>query len=140
MSNNTIEQIELPRTLINQLMTHAQSGNTNEVCGLIASHNGVPVKTYPVANIATTPGERFEMEPQALIATIKEMRTQDEEIYAIYHSHPASPASPSQRDIDEFNYPEALSLIISLDNQGVLEMRAYRMLSDHAVEIAIEVE
>jgi len=139
MSKNTSEQIKLPRTLINQLMTHAQSREGEEVCGFIANRNGAPVKTYPVANIATPADKRFEMEPRAQVDTIREMREQGEEIFAIYHSHPSSPAAPSQRDIDEFSYPEALSLIISLDTKGVLEMRAFRMATDHAIEIAVEV-
>ncbi len=140
ISKNVTEQIKLPRTLINQLMTHAQSREGEEVCGFIASRNGVPLKTYPVANIATPVAKRFEMEPQAQIDAIKNMREQDEEIFAIYHSHPSSPAAPSQRDIDEFSYPEALSLIISLNTKGVLEMRAFRMAIDHVVEVALEVE
>lgn len=138
MSKNTNEQIKLPRTLINQLMTHAQSREGEEVCGFIASRHGVPVKTYPVANIATPADKRFEMEPRVQIDAIREMREQDEDIFAIYHSHPTSPAAPSQQDIDEFSYPEALSLIISLNTKGVLEIRAYRMLADGAIEVTIE--
>ena len=138
MTKENIEQIKLPRTLINQLMTHAQGGNENEVCGFISSLNGEPVKTYPIINVATQRDKRFEMEPSAQIGAIKNMREEGEEIFAIYHSHPTSSAAPSQIDIDEFSYPEALSLIISLNTQGVLEMRAYRMLSCHAIEVAIE--
>ncbi len=138
MSHNSVEQIKLPRTLINQLMTHAQSDDKKEVCGFIASRHGLPVKIYPIANIATPAEKLFEMEPRALIDAIKKMRQLDEEIFAIYHSHPSSPAAPSKRDIDEFSYPEALSLIISLNTKGVLEMRAYRMATDHASEVTIE--
>jgi len=140
MPHSKTEQISLPRTLINQLLTHAQSGKGDEVCGFIASRNGKPIKTYPIANIATPADKRFEMEPRAQIGAIQIMREQDEEIFAIYHSHPTSAAAPSQSDIDEFSYPEALSLIISLNTRGVLEMRIYRMMSDHAVEVAIAVE
>ncbi len=135
---NITEQIKLPRTLINQLMTHSQSREGEEVCGFIASRNGVPVKTYPVTNIATPVTNRFEMEPRAQIDTIRKMREQGEEIFAIYHSHPTSPAAPSQQDINEFSYPEALSLIISLNTKGVLEIRAYRMLANGAIEVTIE--
>jgi len=138
MSHNTIEQIKLSRTLINQLMTHAQSGNEKEVCGFIASRNGAPTKTYPITNIASRADSRFEMEPREQISAIKEMREQGEEIFAIYHSHPTSPAVPSKIDIDEYSYPEVLSLIISLNTPGVMEMRAFRMEKDHPVNVAIK--
>ncbi len=138
MTHHKIEQISLPRTLINQLLTHAQNGNGDEVCGFIASRDGKAVKTYPVPNIATPADKRFEMEPSAQIEAIKIMREQSEEIFAIYHSHPTSAAVPSQADIVEFNYPDARCIIISLNIQGVLEIRAYRIIESQVIEVAIE--
>ena len=138
MSSNTLEKLVLPRTLINQLLTHAQRGDENEVCGFIASRGGKPTRTYAIKNVAMQATRRFEMEPAAQIRAIKEMREQGEALFAIYHSHPTSPAAPSQIDIDEFSYPDALSLIISLSTQGVLEIRAYRMMKNCATEVAIE--
>lgn len=139
MTQNKTEQISLPRTLINQLLTHAQSGNGDEVCGFISSKAHQPIQTYPIPNIATAANKRFEMEPSAQIDAIKIMREQDEEIFAIYHSHPTSSPTPSQVDIDEFNYPDALCIIISLDTQGVLEIRAYRIIKNHVHEVTTEV-
>lgn len=138
MTHHKTEQLSLPRTLINQLLTHAQRGNGDEVCGFIASRSGKPVKAYPVPNIAIPADKRFEMEPSAQINAIKNMREQSEEIFAIYHSHPTSAAVPSQTDIVEFNYPEALCIIISLNTQGVLEIRAYRIIKNQVIEVSIE--
>jgi len=138
MPHHKTAQISLPRTLINQLLTHAQSGNGDEVCGFIAGQGGEPVKTYPVPNIATPADKRFEMEPSAQVDAIKIMREQGEDIFAIYHSHPTSEATPSQTDIAEFNYPEALCMIISLNIQGVLEIRAYRIEKEQVFEVTIE--
>jgi len=138
MTHNKTEHISLPRTLINQLLTHAQNGNGDEVCGFIASLSGKPVKTYPVPNIATPADKQFEMKPSAQIGAIKIMREQNEDIFAIYHSHPTSAAIPSQTDIAEFNYPEALCVIISLNIQGVLEIRAYRIIKNQVIEVSIE--
>jgi proteasome lid subunit RPN8/RPN11 len=49
------------------------------------------------------------------------------ELTAIYHSHPHSPAFPSQRDIDHAFYPDVLILIISLMDQEVPEIRAFQI-------------
>ncbi len=138
MTHHKTEQISLSRALINQLLTHAQSGNGNEVCGFIASLSGKPVNTYPVPNIATPADKQFEMEPSAQIGAIKIMRERSEDIFAIYHSHPTSAATPSPTDIVEFNYPEALCIIISLNIQGVLEIRAYRIIQSQVIEVSIK--
>jgi len=67
------------------------------------------------------------MEPQAQIDTLRCMRERDETLFAIYHSHPDTPPSPSALDLEQPGYPEALYLIISLNTRGVLEMRGWRL-------------
>ena len=65
------------------------------------------------------------------------MREQQEELFAIYHSHPTAPAEPSATDLEMANYPDALYLIISLNTKGVLEMRGFR-LNRHKVVSEVE--
>ncbi len=129
----------LPRPLVNQLLTQAQNSPETEVCGLISSRNGQPVKVYPVANIASEPGRLFQMDPEGLIDAMRRIREQDEELFAIYHSHPHSPAVPSATDLQQAEYPDALYLIISLDTKGVLEMRGYRLNNSTLEEIKLEI-
>jgi proteasome lid subunit RPN8/RPN11 len=123
----------LPRTLVNQLLRHAQQAPESEVCGLIGARGGQPQSVYPVANVADEPDHLFAMDPAAQIAAMRQMREQDEALFAIYHSHPHAPAEPSLRDVQQAAYPEALYLIISLNTKGVLELRAFR-LADQAIE------
>ena len=65
------------------------------------------------------------------------MRDQGEELFAIYHSHPTSPAIPSAVDLEQAVYPAALYLIISLNTKGLLEMRGFRIDDRKAVEIPL---
>ena len=125
--------IQLPRTLINKILTQAQSSEEDEVCGLISGKNDTATRVYPVKNIAEEADHLFDMDPKAQIDAMREMRNQGEELFAIYHSHPHAPAVPSATDIQQAAYPEALYLIVSLDTQGVLEMRGFH-LRDHEVE------
>lgn len=120
-------EITLPRSLINQLLHHAQQSPESEVCGLIGARDGEPVRCYPIANVATTPQRLFAMDPSEQIAALRHMRERDETLFAIYHSHPHSPPRPSATDLAEANYPEALYLIISLQTRGVLEMQGFRL-------------
>lgn len=123
----------LPRTLVNQLLTHAQHSPEVEVCGLVGRTSEGQYKVYPVANVASESDHLFAMEPKQQIDVMRRMRDNDEELFAIYHSHPHAPAEPSLRDLEEAAYPEALYLIISLNTKGVLEMRGFRL---HDGEVA----
>ncbi len=132
--------ITLPRTLANRLLTLAQSQSQAEVCGLIGRTDDNLYQVYPVENIASNPEQVFEMAPQQQIDAFRQMREQQQTLFAIYHSHPHSPASPSRKDLDEAGYDSALNLIISLDTTGVLDMRGYYYQDDRAcpVDLAID--
>jgi proteasome lid subunit RPN8/RPN11 len=56
---------------------------------------------------------------------------------AIYHSHPDAPALPSLTDIAQHEYPGLLYLIVSLDTEGVLEMRGFRIRDGAVQEIGV---
>ncbi|MFO7593376.1 MAG: M67 family metallopeptidase [Pseudomonadota bacterium] len=119
--------VTLPRELINRLLGHAQHSPEAEVCGLIAREANDSFKVYPVDNVAQERDHLFAMDPKGQIDAMRQMRENGEELFAIYHSHPHSPAEPSLRDLQEAAYPEALYLIISLNTKGVLEMRGFRL-------------
>ena len=131
--------IRIPRTIVNQILSHAQRSPECEVCGLISAADGEPKRVYPVANAASRPGELFRMDPKGQIDAMRSMREADETLFAIYHSHPCAPAMPSARDLEEISYPEVLYLIVSLDTQGVLEMRGFRLNAGRARDAELEV-
>lgn len=122
-----MQEIRISRKLATQLLHHAQTFPGQEVCGLIGGKNGIPTSWYAIDNVAEQPRRRFALEPVQQIAALKKMREDGEQLFAIYHSHPAAPAAPSRVDIELNAYPEAYYLIISLSTKGVLEMRAFRM-------------
>ena len=127
------ELVRLPRRLVNQLLHLAQISPDREVCGLIGGHRGLPATCYPVTNIATAPSIRYELDPREQIEAMRRMRERDEVLFAIYHSHPTSPAEPSSSDAISATYPDALYLIISLNFKGVLEMRGFRLDADRPI-------
>lgn len=130
--------IHLPRQIVNQILSHVQAHEDREVCGLIASRDGLPYRCHTIHNIADQPAVRFVMDPAEQIAALRKMREAGEELFAIYHSHPDTPARPSKTDLQEAGYPEALYLIVSLSTQGVLEMRGYTIRDGQVTETALE--
>ena len=131
------EQIQIPRKITNQLLHLAQISPDLEICGLIGSKNGLPSSCYPVKNSAEQPQQRFQLDAAQQISAMAKMRDQGEQLFAIYHSHPAAPATPSNTDLELAPYPEALYLIISLNTKGILEMRGFKIAHHSAQEIAL---
>jgi proteasome lid subunit RPN8/RPN11 len=123
----TSPDIQIPRKITNQLLHLAQISPDFEVCGLIGGKNGLPTRCYPIKNVAELPQQRFLLDAGQQISAMAKMRELGEELFAIYHSHPTSPAQPSPHDLEQAAYPEALYLIISLNTKGILEMRGFKI-------------
>ncbi len=130
--------IRLPRSIVNRILERAQASPDEEVCGLLGTRGGRITTDYPVDNVAGDPSHRYVMDPAGQIAAMRTMRERGETLFAIYHSHPSGPASPSATDVAEANYPDAVYLIVSLDTRGVLELRAYRLDRDGAEEYPLD--
>jgi proteasome lid subunit RPN8/RPN11 len=131
------EAIKISRKLTNQLLHQAQISPDHEICGLIGSCENIPTTCYPIDNIAENPAQRFLLEPKQQIAAMAAMREHKQQLFAIYHSHPSSPATPSATDIEMAAYPETLYLIISLNTKGVLELRGFRLAQNPPEEVEL---
>jgi proteasome lid subunit RPN8/RPN11 len=68
---------------------------------------------------------------------MKQIRDKQQNLFAIYHSHPTAPAIPSATDIEQASYPDAVHLIISLNTKGVLELRAFRINEQQVTELGL---
>ena len=121
------QEIQLSRKITNQLLHLAQISPEQEVCGLIGSSNGIASSCYPVENVDEQAETRFQLDAKQQINAISTMREKNEELFAIYHSHPTTPAIPSATDIKMATYPDTVFLIISLNTKGVLEIRGFKI-------------
>jgi proteasome lid subunit RPN8/RPN11 len=129
--------VRLPRNLVNQLMHLAQISPAEEVCGLISRDRHGFRKCYPIVNIADDKKHFFALDPSQQIEAMRNMREHGEELGAIYHSHPDTPALPSPADIEQFEYPGVLFLIISLGTKAAPEMRGFHIHGRETGEVAI---
>lgn len=135
------KEIVLPRKLVNELLHSAQLSPDEEVCGFVGKTAAGAYSCYPVDNVADEPSERFLMGAENQLSAMKGMREKEQEMFAIYHSHPTAPAIPSAMDIEQAAYPDTYYLIISLNTKGVLEMRCFKLLHDeNIVEITLRME
>ena len=121
------KEIQLPRKIANQLLHLAQISPNQEICGLIGSLNGIASTCYPIKNTAEQPENRFQLDAKQQITALSSIRDNNEALFAIYHSHPSSPAIPSATDIELASYPDTAYLIISLNTKGILEIRGFKI-------------
>jgi [CysO sulfur-carrier protein]-S-L-cysteine hydrolase len=130
--------MKVPRQVYDELLAHAREDAPNECCGLIGGSDDVATTVYRARNAEASP-LRYNLDPQDQFRIMTEMDEKGEELAAIYHSHTASPAYPSQTDINLAAYPETLYLIVSLA-EGEKDLRGYRIEDGVVTEVELQVE
>ena len=114
----------IPRAIADAIIAHAREDLPNEACGLVHAQDGDAVSVHPVTNVAASP-YRFEMHGMEQMRLEQQRDERGETLFAIYHSHVASPAWPSQTDVrmaffppgetdQEPAYPGTIYLLVSL--------------------------
>lgn len=116
------------------MVNHARQEAPRECCGVLIGHTGCPERFLPLRNVAV--GNRFyEIDPAQLIdLEFRVLPRDDSEIVAIYHSHPESPAYPSQTDIELAFWPEAIYLICSLEDAENPVIRGFQIREGNVSE------
>ena len=110
-----------------------------EACGIVAGKEGMAEKVYEMTNTDESP-LTFFMEPREQLQVMKEIRNTGLDMIGIYHSHGASDAYPSRRDVDLALYPEVLTVILSLRDKNAPSIRSFRIDGDRIIEEATIIE
>lgn len=126
----------IPKRILEEMVNHAKKEFPFEACGILAGKNGEVSKLYPLQNEERSEVSYFAS-PREQIKAFKKMREEKLELVGIYHSHPNSPAKPSQRDVELAFYPEAVYLIVSLKSPDMPEVKAYRLTKEKVEEVEI---
>lgn len=140
--------MNLTKEQIAELVAQAREHSPYETCGLIGGKDGRAVHIYPIKNIAPDRVKRYLMEPQEQFTALSDIDKNGWDVLAIYHSHPATQAYPSQTDVndaydptfDEELYPGTNYILISLANPEMAQVRAYEFNHREITEITVQVE
>lgn len=143
MSAVVLTQLWLSRPHYQTILTQLQAVYPLEGCGLLAGDCtaegiGRVSKVYPTANTLAS-STAYWMEPAALLSALLDIEAQDLRLLAIYHSHPQSAAAPSATDIAQAYYPEALQVIVSLQERTRPQARAFLIRESQADEIPLHI-
>jgi len=144
MDKTTLERaagrtaLRLPTELRTRIESWAEAGYPRESCGLLLGWEiGPRVAVVEVARARNVerehPDDRYELDPDDLLAADLRARALGLEIVGIWHPHPDHPARPSTTDRarawDGWSY-----VIVSVDGHGAQELRSWRMWAGDFVE------
>ena len=145
--------MRVPSEIYEQLMAHAEQDAPNECCGLIGGREGAATTLYRAHNAEASP-LRYRIADQEVFDVRKQIEEKGEDLVAIYHSHTASPAYPSQTDINlafwewskdgqterALAWPGTIYLIASLA-EGEKPLRGFDITeAAEVVEVELEIE
>jgi [CysO sulfur-carrier protein]-S-L-cysteine hydrolase len=105
--------LAIRKSVVDAVFDHARSGVPYEACGYLAQKDGVVVRFFPLKNIDKS-AEHFSFDPGEQFAVVREIRRSGLKTAAVLHSHPNTPARPSQEDIRLARDPDMSYVIVSL--------------------------
>jgi proteasome lid subunit RPN8/RPN11 len=123
--------LRIPKNIHDELISHAKEGFPLEVCGILGGVEESVSAIYRMTNTDAS-NEHFMMEPKEQFAVVKDLRAQGLAMLAIYHSHPETPARPSEEDIKLALTPDVSYVIISLADAAVADIKSYKISSGTA--------
>jgi proteasome lid subunit RPN8/RPN11 len=126
----------MTRSQWEDLVAHARAEAPNECCGYLRADGGRVEEVFRSENTRASP-YGYELDARSLLAA-NQLDEEGLEV-GIYHSHPRSPAEPSQTDINLAQYPHWTYLIVSLAN-GEPEVRAWRIEDGRVAEEELVIE
>ena len=110
--------IRIDQNQLEEIRAHGVRDYPYECCGLLLGRFGPDGKsvneTYPISNAREESAKRnrFLITPEELMRGEQYARANDLEVVGFYHSHPDSPAVPSQYDL-EHAWPTYSYIIVS---------------------------
>lgn len=132
-----MSQLVVGKEILEQMIAQAKAAEPVEACGILAGKEGRVEKFYEMTNVDKS-STHFTMEPSEQFSVIKDARANGLELLAIYHSHPLTPARPSQEDIRYALTPGATYVILSLKNDEPV-IKGFTIENGIATEVPVGV-
>jgi [CysO sulfur-carrier protein]-S-L-cysteine hydrolase len=134
MPSASLAAMKVPRQMLEEMIAHAREEAPNECCGMIGGADGGATTVYRSLNAEASP-LRYSLDASDQFRIMQEMEKRAEELVGIYHSHTGSAAYPSQTDVNLASYPDAVYVIVSLEDPQSPEVRGF-WIGDGRIEEA----
>ena len=116
--------MRFPAKLIEEMVEHAREEAPNECCGMVGGSDGDAVEVYRAQNAEQSP-LRYSIDAKEQFELMRRIEDAGHDLVAIYHSHTGSGAYPSQTDINLAAWPDAIYVIVSLQNPDDPDVRGF---------------
>ncbi len=123
--------LTLHKPIHDEMVARARTATPLEACGILSGSDGGVRTHHPMTN-ADASAKHYSLIPEEQFAVAKAIRAAGETMLAVWHSHPATPARPSEEDIRLAVAPGVLHVILSLAGSEP-EMRAF-LIADGKTE------
>ena len=133
-----MRELQIPNNIFKQIVKQAKAEAPIEVCGILAGKDGEVEKLYKMTN-ADQSSDHFMMEPKEQFKVAKDIRSAGLEMLAIYHSHPITPARPSDEDIRLALTPNITYIIVSLQDSAGPVIKGFLIQEDDIAEVPVKV-
>ena len=131
--------VTIPKEIYNSMIEHAKKVYPNEACGILGGEkSGSGSNFFSMKNMDEASISYF-MDPKEQLQVFKKMRELKMEMTGIFHSHVASEAVPSQKDVRLAFYPDVSYLIVSLSDLKKPVLRSFRIKDEIATEEEIKI-
>lgn len=110
----------------------------HEACGILSGKEEIATTFYSMRNTEESPVS-YLMDPGEQFKVFKEIRVSGERMLGIYHSHVATEATPSAKDVTLAFYPEVHYVLVSLADRAHPSARAFRIEEGSVREEEIQV-
>ena len=128
----------LKKDFFEQMVKHSIRELPDEACGILAGKNQIVEKVYEMTNVEKSP-ENYFMDPEEQLKVTKEIRNLGFQMLGIYHSHVASQAYPSKRDVEMAFYPDTAYLIVTLKDKNNPQVRSFRIVEGKIEEEEVKI-
>lgn len=129
--------LTIPSSIFDEMLAYCKAGLPDEACGILAGTGFTVSKLYRMANTEPSPVSYF-MEPAAQFKAMKDMRNSGLSMLAIFHSHPASEALPSAKDVSLAFYDTAVYVIVSFLRENP-EVKAFSIKDGKVKEMELNI-
>ncbi len=120
-----MKNMKILRQIYNQIVSEAYKNAPLECCGYLAGEDNTITKAYPMINMDKS-RVHYSFSPEEQFKTVKQIRKMKLKVLAVYHSHPETPARPSEEDIHLAFDPHISYVIVSLYRKEA-DVRSFRI-------------
>lgn len=129
--------LKIPLSIYEEIQQHSIKDLPIEACGYLAGKDEQIAYSIAMTNIDKS-SEHFSFEPQEQFDAFKKAQKDGLRLIGVYHSHPSTPARPSQEDI-KLAYDSSISYVIISLKEKEPVVKSFKIKDNNVTNEIIEV-